>query len=64
MISAEEAIESLKKGNEQYVSVDTFHTDVSSSMLEHFAKNGQEPYAIIISYPLVIKRNTLEFVGM
>ncbi len=49
MISAEEAIESLKKGNEQYVSVDTFHTDVSSSMLEHFAKNGQEPYAIIIS---------------
>ena len=49
MISAEEAIERLKKGNDQYVSVDTFHTDISSTMLEHFAKNGQEPYAIIIS---------------
>ena len=49
MISAEEAIERLKKGNDQYVSVDTFHTDISSTMLEHFAKNGQEPYAIVIS---------------
>ncbi|MBR3105068.1 MAG: carbonic anhydrase [Lachnospiraceae bacterium] len=48
MISAEEAIEKLKKGNEQYVAIDTFHTDVSPTILEHFAKNGQEPYAIII----------------
>ena len=48
MISAEEAIERLKKGNEQYVAIDTFHTDVSPTVLEHFAKNGQEPYAIII----------------
>ena len=38
----------LKKGNEQYVAIDTFHTDVSPTILEHFAKNGQEPYAIII----------------
>ena len=49
MISADEAIIRLKKGNEQYVSTDTFHSDISSSLLEHFAKNGQEPYAIIIS---------------
>ena len=48
MISAEEAIERLRKGNEQYVAIDTFHTDVSPTVLEHFAKNGQEPYAIII----------------
>ncbi len=48
MISAEQAIEKLKKGNEQYVAIDTFHTDVSPTILEHFAKNGQEPYAIII----------------
>ena len=39
MISAEEAIERLKKGNEQYVAIDTFHTDVSPTVLEHFAKN-------------------------
>ncbi|MBP5609312.1 MAG: carbonic anhydrase [Lachnospiraceae bacterium] len=48
MISAEKAIERLKKGNQQYVAIDTFHTDVSPTVLEHFAKNGQEPYAIII----------------
>ncbi len=48
MISAEEAIERLKKGNEQYLSVDTFHTDVSATVLEHFARNGQQPYAIIV----------------
>ena len=48
MISAEEAIERLKRGNEQYVSIDTFHADVSPTTLEHFANNGQEPYAIII----------------
>ena len=39
MISAEEAIERLRKGNEQYVAIDTFHTDVSPTVLEHFAKN-------------------------
>ena len=49
MISADEAFIRLKKGNEQYVSTDTFQSDISSSLLEHFAKNGQEPYAIIIS---------------
>ena len=48
MISAEEAIERLKKGNVQYVSIDTFHADVSPGLLEHFAVNGQKPYAIII----------------
>lgn len=48
MISAEEAIKRLKEGNKQYVAADTFHMDVSPTTLEHFAKNGQEPYAIII----------------
>ena len=48
MISAEDAIERLKVGNKIYVAADTFHMDVSPTTLEHFAKNGQEPYAIII----------------
>ena len=49
MISAEEAVERLKEGNRQYISTDTFHADISSALLEHFAKNGQEPYAIVVS---------------
>ena len=49
MISAEEAIKRLKEGNAQYVSADTFKADISSALLEHFAKNGQEPYAIVVS---------------
>ena len=49
MISASEAIERLKEGNRLYTSIDTFQSDVSPGILEHFAKNGQKPYAIIIS---------------
>ena len=49
MVTAEEAIELLKEGNEKYISTDVFQADISSTVLEHFAKNGQEPYAIIIS---------------
>lgn len=49
MISVEEAINRLKEGNRQYVSNDTFHTDISSAILKHFAQNGQKPYAIVIS---------------
>ena len=49
MLSANEALKKLKEGNALYVSADTFHSDVSSKTLEHFAKNGQEPYAIIIT---------------
>lgn len=41
MISAEEAIIRLKEGNAQYVSTNTFKADISSALLEHFAKNGQ-----------------------
>ncbi len=49
MITAKEAIDKLKAGNRQYTSVGVFQSDVSSQTLEHFAKNGQEPYAIVIS---------------
>ena len=49
MLTADEAIDKLKKGNRRYTSIDTFQSDISSKTLEHFAKNGQEPYAIIIS---------------
>ena len=49
MLSSSEALKKLKEGNALYVSADTFHSDVSSKTLEHFAKNGQEPYAIIIT---------------
>lgn len=49
MVTATEAINRLKEGNALYVSADTFQADVSARVLEHFAKNGQEPYAIIIT---------------
>ncbi len=48
MLTAKEAIERLKEGNRSYKSSDTFCSDISDKTLEHFAKNGQEPYAIII----------------
>ena len=48
MISASEAIQKLKEGNKLYVSTDTFQSDISSRLIEHFAQNGQKPYAIII----------------
>ncbi len=48
MLTADEAIIKLKEGNRAYISADTFHSDISNETLEHFAKNGQEPYAIII----------------
>ena len=48
MISADEAIRKLKEGNAQYVSTDTFHADISDAILEHFARNGQQPYAIVV----------------
>ena len=48
MVSAEEAISRLKDGNRQYVSTDEFKADISSAILEHFARKGQEPYAIIV----------------
>ncbi len=49
MITATEAIEKLKSGNRMYTSAEEFRSDVSSQTLEHFAKNGQEPYAIVIT---------------
>ncbi|MBO4751003.1 MAG: carbonic anhydrase [Lachnospiraceae bacterium] len=49
MISALNALNRLKAGNALYVSTNTFQSDVSTRVLEHFAENGQEPYAIIIT---------------
>ena len=49
MISAKEAIEKMKAGNRLYTSVEVFQSDVSLQTVEHFAKNGQEPYAIVIT---------------
>ncbi|MCR4891133.1 MAG: carbonic anhydrase [Lachnospiraceae bacterium] len=48
MLTADEAIKKLKEGNLAYTSQDTFQSDISNKTLEHFAINGQEPYAIII----------------
>ncbi len=48
MITAAEAIAKLKEGNDLYISTDTFKTDISSAVLEHFARNGQEPYGRIV----------------
>lgn len=49
MVTASEALQKLKDGNALYVAKDTFQSDISSTTLEHFANNGQEPYAIIIT---------------
>ncbi len=48
MLTANEAIRKLEEGNLAYRTGDVFHSDISNETLEYFAKNGQEPYAIII----------------
>ena len=48
-ISADEALERLKFGNERYVSSCKYDGDISQFRREELAENGQHPFAVIIS---------------
>ena len=49
MLTATEAIEKLKKGNDIYVSNDQSYTDISHARRNDVLENGQHPYAVIVS---------------
>lgn len=49
MISANEAISRLRKGNERYLSEQTCSGDISPAARLRTSQNGQQPYAIVIS---------------
>lgn len=48
-VSAKQAINKLKKGNELYVQQNKYVGDVSAELRCHTCENGQTPYAIIVS---------------
>ena len=48
-ISAKEAKERLIAGNQKYVEMNELSTDVSPTNLLRSCKNGQQPYAIIVT---------------
>lgn len=48
-ISAKEALDKLKKGNELYLESDTPIGNISRQIRMHTTTNGQHPYAIIIT---------------
>ncbi|MEF9953335.1 MAG: carbonic anhydrase [Clostridium sp.] len=48
-ISAEEAIVLLKEGNNRFIEGETIPPNLSKSRLEDLVKNGQYPYAVILS---------------
>ena len=47
-ISAEEALEKLKKGNQEYLSSRTGTGDISPEKRSHTYHHGQQPYAVIV----------------
>ena len=48
-LSASEALEKLKEGNQRYLSSGTNSGDVSPQIREKTGKEGQTPYAIVIT---------------
>ncbi|MCM1530563.1 MAG: carbonic anhydrase [Alistipes sp.] len=48
-VTADEAKQRLIDGNIEYVYTNRYETDISSAHLKRFVKNGQQPYAIIIT---------------
>lgn len=49
LMSAREALEKLKAGNERYLASETCSGDISSRLRLYTAAHGQAPYAIIVS---------------
>ena len=48
-ISADEALERLKDGNERYVSSCEYHGNICQMRREDLAEKGQNPFAVVIS---------------
>ena len=48
-VSAEEALTRLKKGNEIFVRSSEYRGDITAERLSDASKNGQHPYAAIVS---------------
>ncbi|MBO7369042.1 MAG: carbonic anhydrase [Clostridia bacterium] len=46
---AKKALERLKSGNERYLSTDGFNGDISKMVREETCKNGQKPFALVIT---------------
>ena len=49
LLSAAEALEKLKAGNERYLAAERCPGDISPRLRLHTSVHGQAPYAIIIS---------------
>ena len=48
-LSAKEALEKLKEGNQRYLTAAANPGDVSPAIREYTCKNGQSPYAVVIT---------------
>ena len=48
-VSAEQALQKLKDGNSEYLSAKTSSGDISLKKREYTCKNGQQPYAVIVT---------------
>lgn len=48
-LSAEQALEKLKEGNERYLTAATNPGDISPKIRQYTCENGQNPYAIVIT---------------
>ena len=48
-ISAEDALERLKAGNERYISSSEFSGDITADRRVKLSEEGQHPYAVVIS---------------
>ena len=48
-LSAEEALQKLKDGNQRYLTAEANPGDVSPKIRQYTCENGQSPYAIVIT---------------
>ena len=48
-VGAQQALQRLKEGNAKYISADTNSADISLKQRVHTYKNGQQPYAVIVT---------------
>lgn len=48
-LSADEALERLKDGNQKYLHAETNGADISAAIRQQTCENGQQPYAVIVT---------------
>ncbi len=48
-VTADEALERLKLGNEKYLNAETSFADISPALRKQTCENGQHPYAVIVA---------------